>query len=93
MQENDLSDFNFLRSITCILCTHKYTHHNIHITYTYCICINEMEGLLHLIYISARPFIHKNSNQTIKKGNLENNANVGVFSKYMFLKHTYFRKT
>lgn len=91
MLENDPSDFNFLGSIICILCTHKHTNHNIHITYIYHICISEMEA--NRCHLSARPFIHMNSNQTVKKGNLENNANVGVFRKYMFLKYTYFRKT
>lgn len=34
-----------------------------------------------------------NSNQTVKKENLENNANVSAFSKSMFLKYTYFSET
>lgn len=65
-----------------------------HMTYTYhmyctSISVRWSQRRLHL---SARPFIHMNSNQTVKKENLENNANVGAFSESLFLKYTYFSK-
>lgn len=61
-------------------------------TYTYHMYYVSVRWSQRRLHLCARPFIHMNSNQTVKKENLENNANIGAFSKSMFLKYTYFSK-